>query len=264
MDMRWQPLVTSVLPPGSGVCAICRGPAPPGRRRCFCCATVASSLASPLAPVIPISTYRIPGHLHTVLRGYKDAPVAEARRSFAAILGSLLDGFVDRHRQCLRGLAGRPLHLTVAVPPSERPGDAPIHDLGGLPWARGVLVRGPGPLGHLRPSTAGYVVAQASRGELAGRGVLLVEDTVTTGARVQSAAAALRATGAGSVVVLAIGRVVRPELGGHHAAYWRRASATPFSLGRCGLAGCPGERAARPQTLSGPIRSSEPNPSAPR
>jgi len=243
---------TAVLPPGPGVCSVCRGPAGPGSPLCFCCAAVAAALAAPLAPVIPISTYRIPGPLHTVLRGYKDAPISDARRHYALQLSTLLGRFLALHRPCLEGVGEGPLDVTVAVPPSSRPGDAPLHAVGGPAWARGLLVRANGPLGHLRPSVDGFAVPAPRRPVVDGKRVLLVEDTLTTGARAQSAAAALRASGALAVVVVVVGRVVRPELNGHHAAYWHRARAEDFRLGRCSLPACPGGATA-PARSSGAI-----------
>ena len=46
--------------------------------------------------------------LHAVLRGYKDAPVADARRRSVGLLGPLLAAFVRRHSHCLAALGGVP------------------------------------------------------------------------------------------------------------------------------------------------------------
>jgi len=50
-----------------------------------------------------------------------------------------------------------------------------------------------------------------ARRSLGGEPVLLIDDTWTTGARAQTAAAALIAAGAGPVATLAIGRHINPE-----------------------------------------------------
>ena len=231
---------TTVLSPGPGVCAVCRGPAGPDRPVCFCCAAVAGALASPLAPVVPISTCRIPGPLYSVLRDYKDSPVSDARRHHGRWLSVLLSTFLAAHRSCLDELGGGRLDVTVAVPPTSRPGEAPLHALAGPAWSRGLLVRGAGLLGHLRPSVHGFEVPAGERDAVDGTRVLLIDDTLTTGARVQSAAAGLRSAGALAVVAVVVGRVVRPELNPRHAAYWARARAEEFSLGRCSIPGCPG------------------------
>ncbi len=62
---------------------------------------------------------------------------------------------------------------------------------------------------------------------LAGARVLLLDDTWTTGASVQSAAMALRGAGAGAVAAVVLGRhLARPA-----------AAAAPFTPARCALHG---------------------------
>jgi orotate phosphoribosyltransferase len=62
--------------------------------------------------------------------------------------------------------------------------------------------------------------------------VLVVDDTWTTGANAQSAAGALKTTGAGRVAVLAIGRHVNPEWKGNRA---RLRALPPFSWETCAV-----------------------------
>jgi hypothetical protein len=49
--------------------------------------------------------------------------------------------------------------------------------------------------------------------------VLLLDDTYVSGARAQSAAAALRLSGARAVLIVPLGRVLRPERSALHAAF---------------------------------------------
>ena len=49
--------------------------------------------------------------------------------------------------------------------------------------------------------------------------VLLLDDVYVSGSRAQSAAAALRLSGARSVLIVPVGRVLRPERFGAHAAF---------------------------------------------
>ncbi len=49
--------------------------------------------------------------------------------------------------------------------------------------------------------------------------MLLLDDTYVSGARAQSAAAALRLGGARSVLIVPLGRVIRPERFASHAAF---------------------------------------------
>jgi len=69
--------------------------------------------------------------------------------------------------------------------------------------------------------------------DAAGRSVLLIDDTWTTGANAQSAAAALKAAGAERVAVLVIGRYVNREWG--HNDQQLRCLAGPFDWDRCAL-----------------------------
>ncbi len=71
----------------------------------------------------------------------------------------------------------------------------------------------------MRPDTRAFAVHPAARPLLEGARVLLLDDTYVSGARAQSAAAALRLAGAASVVVVALGRVLRPDRSAVHAAF---------------------------------------------
>jgi hypothetical protein len=65
--------------------------------------------------------------------------------------------------------------------------------------------------------------------------VLLVDDTLTTGARLQSAVSALRRNGAAAVAGLVIGRVIDPDWNDSCRLIWDQARETPFSFGKCCL-----------------------------
>jgi orotate phosphoribosyltransferase len=72
---------------------------------------------------------------------------------------------------------------------------------------------------------------------LHGEPVLLIDDTWTTGANAQSAAAALKLAGAGSVAAVVIGRHVNRDWHGNELKL--RALATPFDWRGCALCSPP-------------------------
>jgi hypothetical protein len=227
--------------PGPGVCLVCRGPTSGGQRVCFACRVVARRLGLPLAPVAPVRFCPLPSPLYTVLLGYKESPVAEARERFGALVRALLGEFLLRHAGRLEVAAGGPFDLVVLVPSTHRPRLAPlglVDGLGGdvaiaLPmarWAPGLLRRaevpdGAPPVAHMRPDPAAFSPRAPDRGAVAGARTLLLDDTYVSGARSQSAAAALHLAGAEATLIVPLGRVLRPDRIALHAEYLRRHAA---------------------------------------
>ncbi|HLN42743.1 MAG TPA: hypothetical protein VK215_09830 [Acidimicrobiales bacterium] len=250
-----------VPPGGPGVCATCHGPARDGRRECWCCRAVAAALGhgpGP-SPVVPVALCRTGDRLHSVLRGYKDAPAVAARRHFARGLGVHLAGFLSAHGACIAKAAGSHWDSVAVVPSSARnPGArcrlSPPHPLaevlGSIPHLSGLasveISRGPGSVDHLAPAAKAFEVA----GEAAGRRVLLVDDTWVTGARMQSAAAALVEGGAQVVAMVVAGRAVGsvdPASVPALERWWRWAEARGRRVGEvargpCCMANCARER----------------------
>lgn len=208
---------------------------------CFACRWVARRLGVVLAPVLPMQLCPLPGPLYTVLMGYKESPVAEARARFGPIVRALTTAFLRAHGDCIAALAGGRPDFVLPVPSTARPGGSPIARVPGLaaevesalPGVRwtGLLCRTGEPIGHMRPSARAFAVPPTLRGRVAGRRLALLDDTYVSGARAQSAAAALRRAGATSVVVVALGRVLRPDRVPAHAAFLgRRQGADPIAM----------------------------------
>jgi hypothetical protein len=86
-------------------------------------------------------------------------------------------------------------------------------------WSPTLLHRSGAPIGHMRPSAHAFAPAAGQLPILSGARVLLLDDTYVSGARAQSAAATLRLAGARAVVIVAAGRVLRPNRVPAHAAY---------------------------------------------
>jgi hypothetical protein len=213
---------------------VCDGPTQPDFVHCFCCTVLIGQLGQPLAPVTAVTPYRVGDGVHRLLRGYKDAPLAEERAAATARL-------VDLVRRWLAATGGRRLHaragggwaMVVGVPSSRRPGPAPVDALiRAVPELarlhRPLLRRGLRSTDHLVASRQGFSVPPANRyrrGDPRGP-VLVVDDTYATGARAHSAVAALEVAG-----VLVVGRVVDPTATPWQGAYWE-ASQSERRVGR--------------------------------
>jgi hypothetical protein len=202
---------------------------------------VARRLGVPLAPVVPARLCPLPSPLYTVLLGYKESPVAEARLRFGALVRTLLRTFLLDHAGRLEAMVGGPFDLVLLVPSTRRPGLAPLAHVDGLgrdlagalpaaQWEPGLLRRaetpgGPPRVAHMQPDPAAFRPRAQHGGALAGARALLVDDTYVSGARSQSAAAALHLAGAGSTLILPLGRVLRPDRVALHAEFLRRHAA---------------------------------------
>jgi hypothetical protein len=200
-------------PPG-GRCPTCLGPAPAGALRCYPCGLhwqcAPGALASAVLPV----AYAVKGGPHArrlwvYKSGRPDAPAA--RRALAVLLLVVL----REHGPCLWRAAGwdtaGPTHVAVVPSSRGRPGPHPLRALAQpylrLPWAS--LTAVPGADGGARELDPGRFTARPLRGAR----VLLLDDTWTTGASVQSAAMALRRAGAAGVAAVVLGRHL-PRPGG--------------------------------------------------
>ncbi len=203
-------------------CRVCGARARAGHDDCYCCATVASQLGVPLVPVETLLEYSVGDYLHRLLRGYKDAPHPALRELRAEALARRVDEGLQRLDDSAAGVPGR-LRLSggevvCVVPSSHRagaPAEALVARVPRLASAhRRLLVRGPAPTGHLCARRLGFALSpEAARAELRGRRVLVFDDSLTTGARAQSAAFALRVAGCRVAGVLAVARSRRRDEG---------------------------------------------------
>lgn len=168
------------------------------------------------AVVLPISYSVGSDWLYETIVAYKrraDRSVPAAARALAAIL----DGFLVRHEACLASacrMTGR-FDLVTTVPSSSvlRDRRHPLRRVVGelTPSTRDrhlrLLMRSAKPCTARRFDPERY---SATR-QLNGERILLVDDMWTTGASAESAAAALRAAGAGTVACVAIARHLNRE-----------------------------------------------------
>jgi hypothetical protein len=212
--------------PGPGQCVTCRGPSRPGHARCFQCGLHAESAPGLLADAVVPVAYAMKGSgLAQALWRYK-SPRGGAEPAQRA-LRALLLVFLREHGPCVWRSAGMPPPTHVSVVPSGRgrPGRHPLAVL-----IAPYLARPPATLVTAGPADPGCRELDPGRFRatqpLPSAAVLLLDDTWTTGATVQSAAVALRAAGARYVAVVVLGRHLSP-------AGLGRAGGEPFRLEHC-------------------------------
>jgi predicted amidophosphoribosyltransferase len=215
---------------GPGVCRACFN-LTDGYDRCYACAHTPQCLDA----ILPISYSVAHEQLHHVLATYKRSHGATPRR-FTVELAAVLWRHLARHESCLARAASTPsFDLVAVVPSSDRQRDD-VHPLRHIVaelvtptrnrYAR-VLQRSSQAVAPHNFSAEKYEV----NSPVSGRSVLLIDDTWTTGANAQSAAAALKQAGATNVASLVVGRHVNREWGQNDRIL--RALETPFDWDRC-------------------------------
>lgn len=218
--------------PGPEVCRVCFN-LTDGFARCYACAHVEPWLDA----VAPISYSVGGGQLHHALAHYKRLAGAAAER-LSVELAAVLWRHLATHETCLARAAGIDAFELVATVPS---GDMARDEHHPLRRIVGEFVA-PTRERHerlLRRSTQEVECRafdarkyEAVR-QLAGQSVLLIDDTWTTGANAQSAAATLRDAGSGPVAAVVIGRHLNREW--HENDRRLRALPRPFDWGSCAL-----------------------------
>jgi predicted amidophosphoribosyltransferase len=187
----------------------------------------------PAGTVVPIALYRTGDHLWHALRRYKDGRDAALRRRLGRELGRLLCGFLRLHLTCIAPGASSAWRITVVPPTRRRRQRHPLERVVRRSrWLRRRYVRTlrtAAPPGHNAASDTAFTVV----GAVAGLELVVVDDTFTTGASVQSAVSALRLAGAEVIAVVVIGRVVNPDASPEEAALWATARRTGWRLNRC-------------------------------
>jgi predicted amidophosphoribosyltransferase len=226
---------------GPDVCNVCFN-FTRGYSRCYACAHGEVRLDA----VAPISYSVAHEQLHHALARYKRLSGDVARR-LSIELAAVLWRFLAEHESCVASAAQAPaFELVTTVPSSDRERDE-SHP---LRWIVGEVV-GPTRDRHERLLERSQADVDArtfddrkyeATRRLNSEPVLLIDDTWTTGANAQSAAAALKRAGAGPVAAVLIGRHLNREW--HENDRRLRGITRPFDWRRCAL--CGGATAAKP------------------
>jgi predicted amidophosphoribosyltransferase len=221
---------------GPSVCGTCFN-FTDGYSRCYAC-----DHGQPvLDAVAPISYSVAREQLHHALASYKRLDGDVARR-LGASLAAILWRFLAEHERCLAHAAGTDRFELVTTVPS---GDRARDERHPLRWIVGELVA-PTRDRHehvLRRSDTDAEPRSFNRNKfvattpIEGRSVLLIDDTWTTGASAQSAAAALKDAGADRIAAVVIGRHLNREW--HENDRRIRGIAQPFDWSKCALCAQP-------------------------
>jgi predicted amidophosphoribosyltransferase len=231
--------------PGPGVCRQCFN-FTDGYHRCFVC----TRHPSVLDLMVPISYSVAHEQLHHALASYKRL-TGEVARRLSLQLAAVLWRFLDSHEDCVARPAGADAFPLITTVPS---GDQIRDECHPLHWIVSELV---GPTRNryeqlLRPSEAAVEQHRFSREKfvalraLGGEPVLVIDDTWTTGANAQSAAAALRDAGAGQLAAVVIGRHVNRDW--HNNDRRLRALTPQFEWRHCAL--CRPNEAIHPEATA--------------
>ncbi|MEX2621929.1 MAG: hypothetical protein WD250_17075 [Egibacteraceae bacterium] len=235
----WMPHLVPPLTAGADVCPICHAHRAPDFDECWTCGQTAS-IAGAVHRIIPIMLWDTGTPAGNLMHAYKQ----ENSPRFIE-LREILSRWLRIHLVCLSPEPDARLTLVTHVP-SKRASDRP-HPLGlvlqhivAAGGYQSVLIPGPGAgrIGRNRPDPEGFALAPGAW--VADQRIVLVDDTFTTGATLQSAAHALTAAGGHVAAAVVVGRKVNWR--GHDPAeeVWRRAQRQPFDWDRCcaSLPGC--------------------------
>jgi predicted amidophosphoribosyltransferase len=190
-----------------------------------------------LDAVVPISYSVSGGPLHAMLAGYKRTCGPQAR-ALEFRLAAVLSRYLDLHERCIaEAVSVERFDLVTTVPSSDRERDArhplrrvvgqltePVRDR----YHR--LLRRSDALSQPREfDVARFEICH----EVDGASVLLIDDTWTTGANAQSAAATLTAAGATAVGAVVVGRYLNDDWQDNRIRL--RAMPRPFRWELCAL-----------------------------
>lgn len=210
------------------VCRVCRTGRKPEYDLCYSCGQTTSQVGYPAEQIVPISYYTKPSPLRERMHDYKAAG-DKVRGPEGRAVAAIIARYLKEHADALADKFGG-WDAVVAVP-SSRPSVRPAlqiaiehHFADVVGPFENCLTKGAGTTGRNRASECAF----EADGNLKGRSLLLIDDTFTTGASLQSAHHALVAAGAEVPVPVVVTRKINPSEKWGTQAVWERQSREPF------------------------------------
>src|SRR5947209_4590027 len=196
------PYAAAYTPPpvaGPGVCDVCHSAPFGDEARCWSCRQTTGSASRPIDLVVPISLYELGGQLHTVLKDYKRSSDVDVRNQHRLQVAATLHRFLRDHGDHVRTAAGGDWNTITIVPSKQERADPhPLEQVIMMGRSIRALYRSllepwePDTIERARASDRGFRPTTIVR----GLRILLLDDTFTSGATLQSAASALAQGGA--------------------------------------------------------------------
>jgi phosphoribosylpyrophosphate synthetase len=183
-----------------------------------------------------ISAPRVSGQLYYTLRTYKaDNITASVRDTLGLTVAAVIGRFLHDHTSCIEVAAGGTWEAVTIVPSTRN--RAEPHPLAA---AIGRLPKTGMRYANLLQATATWEGQQREASDqrftvtsdVRGVSILIIDDTFTTGSRIQSAASALSLAGARVIAAVPIARIVNAEYAPDVLAHSRDA---PYDFRRCCL-----------------------------
>jgi hypothetical protein len=197
-----------------GVCATCHSVVYDGWETCFACNSARRILGDLALDTVAFVTLAPVGEqmAHDLFTYKRPSVPPHLRRTRTVLLAAILWRWLSEHEECLAAAAGiqsERFDIITSVPSaSGRAGTHPVTQIvSGI--VTGTAERYREVLRLIRGDIPSREVARdrfVATTDLSGQNVLLIDDTWTTGAKMQSASAALKIGGATRVGGLAIGR----------------------------------------------------------
>ena len=196
---------------------------------CNSCNGTSGQVAYPCPMVIPISFYTKPSRLRDRMHDFKKHTDPAVSASEARAVAAVAARYILEHGTALAETFGD-WDATVAVPSTKHDNPAALQtavedNFPGImaPFTR-PLIRGPGNMGFNQASETGFSVTN----DIAGNSFLLIDDTFTTGAHLQSAHHALVAAGATVPTAVIVTRKINPDATYGSLELWNRQTHVEF------------------------------------